>query len=343
MTDITANIIRLRRRHGSSLALLGHHYQSDDVIQHMDIQGDSLELARKISGLDARFIVFCGVSFMAETAALLATPEQSVLIPDPQAHCCMAGTAPAQRVAMVLERITALGRKVIPLAYVNSSVGVKALCGRYGGSVCTSANAAVMLQWALDQGDCVLFLPDKNLGLNTARQLGVEERDQAILSVRDKDGLLDEASLSRRLLFWPGVCAVHFRLKPEDVQAVLKQSPRPLVFVHPECDPEVVALSDLAASTSGIIRGVREAPNGSTIYIGTEDNLVLRLARLHPEKHIHPLGVGFCSAMLRITESKLLRTLENLEEHQATRVDPELIPDARAAVQTMLDVMAEAQ
>ncbi|SMP77425.1 quinolinate synthase NadA [Desulfonatronum lacustre] len=344
-TDIsqrTQRITALRRELGSSLAILGHHYQSDDVIQHVDFQGDSLELARRIPGLDARYIVFCGVSFMAETAALLAKPEQTVLIPDPKAHCCMAGTAPDRRVAAVLERITAAGRKVVPLAYVNSSVGVKALCGRYGGSVCTSANAAIMLEWALEQGDSVLFLPDKNLGMNTADLLGISKQDQAVLNVREESGW-NEDILARRLLFWPGVCAIHFRLKPEDVRLVLEDDPRPLIFVHPECDPAVVALADVSASTSGIIRAVREAPVGATIYIGTEDNLVLRLARLHPDKHISPLGAGYCSAMLKITEPKLLDALENLDRHEPVRVDPEVAPDARKALETMLAVMEGAK
>ncbi|GAB6060857.1 quinolinate synthase NadA [Desulfonatronum parangueonense] len=336
---LSEKITALRQQLGSSLAILGHHYQSDDVVRHVDFQGDSLELARKIPDLDARYIVFCGVSFMAETAALLAKKEQSVLIPDPKAHCCMAGTAPTQRVAKVLQEITDLGRKVIPLAYVNSTVGVKALCGEYGGSVCTSANAATMLEWALGQGDCVLFLPDKNLGMNTADLLRIPEQEQAVLNVRDKDGLNPD-SLSKKLLFWPGVCAIHFRLKPEDVRLVQEDDPRPLVFVHPECEPGVVALADVSASTSGIIRAVREAPPGATIYIGTEDNLVLRLARLHPDKHIYPLGAGYCSAMLKITEAKLLDTLENLDEHAAVQVDPAVAPKARKALETMLDVMA---
>ncbi|SDB20427.1 quinolinate synthetase [Desulfonatronum thiosulfatophilum] len=337
---ISERITALRQQLGSSLAILGHHYQSDEVVQHVDFQGDSLELARKIPDLDAKYIVFCGVSFMAETAALLATKEQSVLIPDPKAHCCMAGTAPTQRVAKVLQEITDLGRKVIPLAYVNSTVGVKALCGEYGGSVCTSANAAIMLDWAMGQGDCVLFLPDKNLGMNTADLLRIPVQERAVLNVRDKDGLLDSDSLSRKLLLWPGVCAIHFRLKPEDVRLVQEDDPRPLVFVHPECEPGVVALANVSASTSGIIRAVREASPGATIYIGTEDNLVLRLARLNPDKHIYPLGAGYCSAMLKITEARLLSTLENLDEHAAVRVDSAIAPKARKALETMLDVMA---
>ncbi len=337
--SITQKITVLRHKLGPSLAILGHHYQSDEIVQHVDFQGDSLELARKIPALDARFIVFCGVSFMAETAALLAKTEQSVLIPDPKAHCCMAGTAPTERVARVLQKITDRGRKVIPLAYVNSSVGVKALCGEYGGSVCTSANASIMLEWAMRQGDSVLFLPDKNLGMNTANLLGIPEEDRVVLNVRDQGERLDRISLSRKLLFWPGVCAIHFRLKPEDVRLVQEDEPRPLVFVHPECEPEVVALADVSASTSGIIRAVREAPPGATIYIGTEDNLVLRLAGLHPDKHIYPLGAGHCSAMMKITEAKLLQTLEDPERHPAVRVDPSVAPKARKALETMLDVM----
>ncbi|TVQ97429.1 MAG: quinolinate synthase NadA [Desulfovibrionales bacterium] len=339
MTETNFQKITALREHlGASLAILGHHYQSDEVIRHVDFQGDSLELARRIPRLEARYIVFCGVSFMAETATLLATSGQSVLIPDPTAHCCMAGTAPTAKVAQILEAIAKTGRKVVPLAYVNSSVGVKALCGQYGGSVCTSANAKIMLRWAMGQGDCVLFLPDKNLGMNTASLLGIAPQDQAVVDVRGT-ARLDETTLSRKLLYWPGVCAIHFRLKPEDVRLVLEDDPRPLIFVHPECDPDVVALADVSASTSGIIRAVDEAPSGATIYIGTEDNLVLRLARRHPNKHIYPLGAGYCSAMLKITESKLLDTLENRDRHQPVLVEPGVAPNARKALETMLDVM----
>lgn len=342
MDDIGVRIAAVRQRLGADLVILGHHYQSDAVIRHVDFQGDSLELARRIPGLEARYIVFCGVSFMAETAALLAKPSQSVLIPDPQAHCCMAGTSPTRRVAKILERTATLGRKVIPLAYVNSSVGVKALCGAYGGSVCTSANAATMLDWALGQGDCVLFLPDKNLGLNTARLLGILEQDCAVLNVRQDGSCLTDRELARKLLLWPGVCAIHFRLKPEDVLEVREDDPQAMVLVHPECDPDVVALADFSGSTSGIIRTVRQASSGATIFIGTEDNLVLRLARLHPDKHIYPLGAGYCNAMGKITEAKLLQTLEQPDSHEAVRIDQATASDARKSLETMLDVMGRA-
>lgn len=332
-------IEQTRRGLGSELVVLGHHYQSDEVIRHVDYQGDSLELARRVSGLKARFIVFCGVSFMAETAALLAAPGQKVLTPDAGAHCCMAGTTPAPLLTKVLERITAAGRKVVPLAYVNSSVGVKALCGAYGGAACTSANAAVMLEWALGEGDCVLFLPDKNLGENTAEQLGVPAHQRVVLNVRGGGRLAD--ANKARLLLWPGVCAVHFRLKAEDVLQARARDARARILVHPECDPKVVALADFAGSTSGIIRSVEQAPAGARFFIGTEDNLVFRLAGRHPGKTIAPLRVGYCSSMGKVTALKLLDVLENIHVRKAVRVDQSIASNARTSLETMLQVMRD--
>lgn len=339
--ELHGRIEQARHTLGSELVVLGHHYQSDDVIRHVDFQGDSLELARRVPGLKAKFIVFCGVSFMAETAALLAAPGQSVLIPDTGAHCCMAGTTPAMLLATVLERITAAGRKVVPLAYVNSSVGVKALCGAYGGGVCTSANAVVMLEWALEQGDCVLFLPDKNLGENTADRLKMPTNERVVLNVREKGRLADAGKSKARLLLWPGVCAVHFRLKAEDVLQARVRDAQARILVHPECDPKVVALADFAGSTSGIIRTVEQAPGGARFFVGTEDNLVFRLAGLHPDKSIAPLKVGYCSSMGKITAGKLLNVLENIHIREAVRVDPSIASNARKSLETMLQVMKD--
>ncbi|MBQ5728043.1 MAG: quinolinate synthase NadA, partial [Mailhella sp.] len=191
--SISSRIEAIRKKYGSDLVILGHHYQADEVVEHVDIVGDSLELARRIPDIEARNIVFCGVFFMAESASLLARPGQKVFLPDHSADCAMARMAKAEDVEKVLEKLAASGRKVVPLAYVNSSLAVKAVVGRFGGAVCTSSNAKVMLEWAFKQGDAVLFLPDRNLGRNTAKQLGVPAELQVEIDAAGKKLDTEEA------------------------------------------------------------------------------------------------------------------------------------------------------
>jgi len=331
-------IQNIRKKFGTELAILAHHYQSDSIIEHADLVGDSLQLAAAIPELDARFIVFCGVDFMAETAAVLAARHQLIFSPEPRATCVMANMAPDHLVRTVLEKVKASGR-VIPLAYVNSSVGVKAICGENRGSVCTSANAPKMLKWALGQGDKVLFLPDKNLGRNTARLSGLGPDEVQVLDIRNMGNniRIDELN-DKKLLLWPGVCAVHFRLRQEKLAHIRKNNPGALVVVHPESDPRVVAAADETGSTSRIISFVQNAPAGSTIFIGTEDNLVLRLKKKHPDKNIFPLGAGYCSNMAKITLKKLALCLEALTPETMVKVEPGLAPHARNAVETMFKV-----
>ena len=273
-------IEELRSKLGGRLTIVGHHYEQEATIQHCDIRGDSLELARRVPGIASDYIVFCGVYFMAESAALLAREGQQVLLPDHSADCVMAQMTPARLLDRVLDRLTASGRKLVPLAYVNTSLAVKAVVGRYGGAVCTSANAEKMMNWAFRQGDGVLFLPDKNLARNTARKLGITGRDIHILDVRKTGEAVDlEAADKAALVLWPGLCAIHARFHPEQIEAVRKADPSCKVIVHPECSPEVVRAADGAGSTTYIIEYVRNAPDGAHIYVGTEINLVERLAR----------------------------------------------------------------
>ncbi len=328
----------IKKNLGCEVAILAHHYQSDSIVEHADLVGDSLQLAAAIPELDARFIVFCGVNFMAETAAVLAGSRQLIFSPDLGATCVMADMAPDLLVRKVLEKVSLSGR-VIPLSYVNSSLGVKAICGQFGGSVCTSSNAPKMLQWALEQGDKILFLPDKNLGRNTAVLSGLDPLETHILDIRNNGDNIQVRDLTdKKLLLWPGVCAVHFRLKQDKVMNIRKKYPDALIVVHPECDPRVVAMAHEAGSTSKIISFTRKAPSGSTIFIGTEDNLVLRLKNKYPDKNILPLGAGYCSNMAKITPGLLVRCLESLNPENAVRVDQNLVPHARRAVKTMLEV-----
>ena len=251
-------IEELRSKLGGRLTIVGHHYEQEDTIRHCDFRGDSLELARRVPGIASDYIVFCGVYFMAESAALLAREGQQVLLPDHSADCVMAQMTPARLLDCVLGRLTASGRKLVPLAYVNTSLAVKAVVGRYGGAVCTSANAEKMMDWAFRQGDGVLFLPDKNLARNTARKLGITGRDTHILDVRRTGEAVDlEAADKAALVLWPGLCAIHARFHPGQIEAVRKADPSCKVIVHPECSPEVVRAADGAGSTTYIIEYVR--------------------------------------------------------------------------------------
>lgn len=340
-TSHARTIEAIRRQRGSALVIMGHHYQGGLVIQHTDLRGDSLELARQVRGLcAARHIVFCGVSFMAETAAMLAAPGQAVVHPAPEAGCVMSDMAPAPLVDAVLHRLTADGRRIIPLAYVNTDAAVKAVVARHGGSVCTSANAQVMLRWALDQGDGVLFLPDKNLGHNTADALGLAQGQRAVIDVSGLGTALDPAALrARALLLWPGMCVVHKRFKAAQVEAVRQRDPDALVVVHPECEPEVVARADAAGSTSFIIRYVEQAPPGAAIYVGTELNLVERLARdFEGRKLVRPLFPSHCQNMAKTTEEVLAATLEDLDDIEPVTVPCDVARDAVVAIERMLDI-----
>ena len=342
-TAITA----IKKQLGQELCILGHHYQSDAVIRHCDNTGDSLELARRVPETTASHIVFCGVYFMGESAALLAKPEQSVYLPAMDANCTMSRMSPAPLARKVLEQLTATGRKVIPLAYVNTDVALKAVVGEYGGAVCTSANAATMLRWALAQGDGVLFLPDKNLGENTANALGLPRDERHMLRL-SAQGLRNptEPHLSRRLLLWPGCCAIHAHCKPQSVTQMRAAYPGCRVIAHPECQPDVINACDGAGSTSFLIkeaaRMAAEAPS-IPLVIGTENNLVHRLAQRYQKCRIFPLAQAFCPDMAKVTEEKLLMLLQQIINKTATplTVPHALHAPARLSLTRMLDACAQ--
>jgi len=337
-------IERIRRAMGGQLVILGHHYQSDEVIAHTDIRGDSLELSRKIGPLDAEYIVFCGVYFMAESAAILQRPEQKVFIPDTKASCPMADMAEAGNVEKVLNILQKNGRKIIPLTYVNSSAAVKGVVGRFGGSVCTSANAKTMLDWACKQGDAVLFLPDKHLARNTANVLGIPEEKRIILHEAVIDGdpelYVDAAQTDdKELIIWPGYCPIHEEFDMDSIRAIRESEPEAKIIVHPECDPAIVKAADGNGSTTFLIKYAEDAPAGSTVYIGTENNLVQRLAaKYEGVKTIRPLKVSLCEDMGKITLDNLAALLENIENETPVTVSDEIREPARLALQRMLDV-----
>jgi quinolinate synthase len=328
-------IIEAKRKElARELAILGHHYQSDAVLAHVDHVGDSLELARKIGTLDARHIVFCGVWFMAESAAILSRPGQSVHIPDTKASCAMADMATAMNVKKVLKHLRSGGRKVIPLTYVNSSAGVKGVVGEFGGSVCTSANAPTMLRWAMEQGDGVLFLPDMHLGNNTAEQLGIPRSKRALV-----DTAFPKPDPNVDLFLWPGFCPVHDMYVVGDIEAARKADPEAKVVVHPESPPAVVQAADGAGSTSYLIDYVAKAPEGAVIYVGTELNLVQRLAdKYQGVKTIKHLDTGYCEDMAMITEEKLAALLTRLDTALPVQCSEIVAAPARLALERMLKV-----
>ncbi len=343
--QLAREIETLRAEFGPRLTIMGHHYQNDRIVAHCDITGDSLALARQVPDIHSEHIVLCGVFFMGESAALMAAPGQRVYLPEPGADCTMARMIPGKLLERVLERLTATGRKLIPLAYVNTSLDVKAVVGRHGGAVCTSANAAAMLDWARKQGDGVLFVPDKNLGRNVAAQLGMDPASLHILDIRQGGEALDlEAAARAELLLWPGLCSIHAKFNTVQMDALRSAHPDCRIIVHPECAPDVVAQADACGSTARIIEFVRGVPDNSVVGVGTEINQVRRLAATQKERGVTvtPLCVSACCNMAAVTPTKLLRTLEGIKAGTATPVTipEEWVEPARLSVRRMIEVCA---
>ncbi|MDP3892435.1 quinolinate synthase NadA [Nocardioides sp.] len=336
---------------GDRLFVLGHHYQRDEVIQFADVTGDSFKLARDAAARPgAEFIVFCGVHFMAESADILTGPEQKVILPDLAAGCSMADMARLRQVEDAWDALTDAGVAdvVVPVTYMNSSADIKAFCGRHGGAVCTSSNADVALEWAFDQrgpDTKVLFLPDQHLGRNTAvLKLGYSLDDCVVWNpLLPGGGLSAEELHAAKVILWKGHCSVHGRFTTEVVDALREKDPDITILVHPECTHEVVLKADLVGSTEFIIKTIEAAEPGTSWAIGTELNLVKRLADQHPDKSIAFLdrNVCFCSTMNRIDLPHLGWALESLVAGEAVNVievDPETERWAKVALQRMLDL-----
>ncbi len=343
---------------GERVFVLGHHYQRDEVIQFADVTGDSFKLARDAAGRpDAEFIVFCGVHFMAESADILTSPDQQVILPDLAAGCSMADMARLRQVEDAWDAMADAGIQdsVVPVTYMNSSADIKAFCGRNGGIVCTSSNADVALEWAFDQRRSVegradtdakiLFLPDQHLGRNTAvLKMGIALDECVVWDPQQPGGGLHPEELQKaRMILWKGHCSVHGRFTCDVVDELRVKHPTITILVHPECTHEVVLKADLVGSTEFIIKTVEAAPAGSVWAIGTELNLVQRLKDAHPDKTIVFLdrNVCYCSTMNRIDLPHLVWAMENLVAgtvvNQIT-VDPETEADALVALQRMLDL-----
>jgi quinolinate synthase len=348
--DLVARARAARETLGERVFVLGHHYQRDEVIQFADVTGDSFKLARDAAARpDAEFIVFCGVHFMAESADILTSPEQKVILPDLAAGCSMADMARLGQVEDAWDALTDAGiaDSVVPVTYMNSSADIKAFCGRNGGVVCTSSNAEVALEWAFEQKPDakVLFLPDQHLGRNTAvLKMGMSLDDCVVWNPHLPGGGLTEDQLrDARMILWKGHCSVHGRFSPDVVDELRAKTPDIQILVHPECQHEVVLKADLVGSTEFIIKTIEAAPSGSSWAIGTELNLVKRLADQHPDKHIAFLDrtVCYCSTMNRIDLPHFVWAMESLASGVVVnqiQVDPQTEREALVALQRMLDL-----
>lgn len=343
--ELAGRIEALRRTLGISLTIMGHHYQNNRIVAHCDIRGDSLALAKQIPDIASEHIVLCGVFFMGESAALMARPGQHVYLPEPEADCTMARMITGELLERVLHKIARTGRKPIPLAYVNTSLDVKAMVGRYGGAVCTSSNAGTMLDWALRQGRGVIFVPDKNLGYNTGRHLGLPDTAVHILDIRQKGEAVDlDAAARADLLLWPGLCSIHTRFNTAQVEAARAAHPGCKVVVHPECTPEVVAKADATGSTAFIIDYVHNLPDTCSVAVGTEINQVLRLAASQANRQvtIFPLCPSACCNMASVTPAKLESLLLGIKDGTARPVEipQNAIEPARLTLTRMFEVCA---
>ncbi len=350
---IDRRIAAARARLGRRAVILGHHYQRESVVRHADFRGDSFKLSQLAAAqAEAEFIVFCGVHFMAESADVLRQPHQTVVLPDLKAGCSMADMADIADVEEAWERLTAVhGDVFTPITYMNSTAAIKAFVGRHGGVVCTSSNAASVLAWAWERKPKVFFFPDQHLGRNTAFAMGVPLGQMAEWDWRAADPVAaNPAALGpdARIVLWRGFCSVHTKFTKAQIDEVRAADPGVRVLVHPECPFEVVQAADLAGSTEFIIERVREAPAGTRWAIGTEVNLVHRLALEHPEQHVQLLqkNVCPCATMNRIDPAHLLWTLENLADGHVVnpvRVPDDVKRDARVALDRMLALKGSGQ
>ncbi|MHA7207517.1 quinolinate synthase NadA [Arthrobacter sp. MDT1-65] len=352
--ELDRRILAAKDTLGESLVILGHFYQRDEVVRYADFVGDSYQLARAATERSAaRSIVFCGVHFMAETADMLSTPQQSVLLPNLAAGCSMADMADIDSVSECWEQLTALLgsgqdadglQPVIPVTYMNSSAALKGFCGEHGGIVCTSSNAAAVLAWAFERGRRVLFFPDQHLGRNTAKAMGVPLEQMPMWNPRKPWGGTDEQTLrDSRVILWHGFCSVHRRFTVDQIEKARADHPDVRVIVHPECPMPVVDAADESGSTDYIRKAIAAAAPGSTFAIGTEVTMVSRLAVQYPEHTIFCLDpvICPCSTMYRIHPGYLAWVLEGLVEgrvlNRITVPDSVAVP-ARVALNRMLAV-----
>jgi quinolinate synthase len=344
--QLVARAVAARQRLGDKAMVLGHHYQRDEVIAFADIRGDSFKLAQAAAdNSKAEFIFFCGVHFMAESADILTTENQKVILPDLAAGCSMADMATASQVAdcwQVLEKV-GVAKVTTPITYMNSSAAIKAFTGKNHGAVCTSSNAARAMKWAFEKGEKILFLPDQHLGRNTAiLSLGLSLSDCVVYNPwKPNGGLTDDQIKAAKVILWRGHCSVHGRFTMQNIVEVRQKLPGVKVLVHPECQHDVVSNADVVGSTEMIIKTVSQSPAGSKWAIGTELNLVQRLANENPDKQVVFLDktVCYCSTMNRIDLPHLVWAMESLVNGRLVnqiKVKDEVAKYAKVALEQML-------
>ncbi|MFC3957378.1 quinolinate synthase NadA [Halovivax cerinus] len=330
---------------GDDVVVLGHNYQRREIVEHADFVGDSYELSKRAAEADAEYVIFGGVTFMAESADIITDDDQTVILPSMEASCPMAGMAEALQVDAAWAEITAAApdAEIVPITYMNSYADLKAFCANQGGLVCTSSNAHRAFEWAFDRGDKVLFLPDKHLGVNTAHRLGMED-DVVTWDPWDPAGKEPVEVAEADIICWDGYCQVHERFTADHVERVRAEHPGAQVVVHPECRREVVEAADVVGSTSTICETVENAEPGETWAIGTEIHLTEHLSRWHPEVEVLPLcgdACMDCNAMRQIDPNYLTWVLEELvagRERNVIEVAPEEKELAGVALERMLEV-----
>ena len=344
--DLVARARAARKALGSDVLILGHHYQRNEVIEFADITGDSFKLAQEAANQSSvENIIFCGVHFMAESADILTSDKQRVILPDLAAGCSMADMATANQVAKCWSELQSIGvaEKVIPVTYMNSSAAIKSFTGEHGGTICTSSNAEAAMKWAFTQGEKILFLPDQHLGRNTAvLSLGLTLDDCVLWNPwKPMGGLTEEQIKKANVILWRGHCSVHGRFSIESVNEIRKRVAGVKVLVHPECTHEVVGAADQIGSTEKIIQIVKSSPAGSKWAIGTELNLVQRISQTNPDKEVYFLDkdICYCSTMNRIDLPHLVWAMESLVSGTVVnqiRVAPDVARYSKLALERML-------
>ena len=343
--ELDSRIHAARQKLGDSVTILGHHYQREEVIKYADFQGDSFLLSQQAASRpDADYIIFCGVHFMAETACILAADHQRVILPNITAGCSMADMAPMDDVEDAWQDLAdTLGpNEIVPVTYMNSIAGIKALCGRNGGAVCTSSNADAVLRWAFEQGKRVLFLPDQHLGRNTALKMGIPLDEMALWNpFRALGGNTPDQLRRAKIVLWQGHCSVHTRFTVKQIELARQRFPEVTVIVHPECVMETVQAADRVGSTEYIRSQINNAAPGTVWAVGTEISLVNRLAINNPDKTVFCLDPVTCpcSTMYRIHPAYLLWVMESILNHRPVNqitVPPTIRQEAQTALNRML-------
>jgi quinolinate synthase len=343
--QVLVEAMALKAELGDKMVVLGHHYQQDDIIAFADITGDSLALSQKAAKVTAPYIVFCGVHFMAETADILSAPHQQVILPDLKAGCSMADMAERSDIDRAWNFMTSSTKEtIVPITYINCAATLKSFVGENGGAICTSSNARKVIEWAFKQGQKLLFFPDQHLGRNTCFQMGIPLSDMVVYNPNLENGGLTAEQIDRaKVILWYGYCSVHQGFTLDHIHKLRRESPETTIIVHPECNFDVVKASDISGSTSFIIDHIRAAKPGSKFAVGTEINLVNRLAREFTDKTITSLSPYqcLCTTMYRVRPRWLLASFRAIKEDKpinVIKVSEEIKTQSLVALERMLAI-----